>query len=132
MARDAVGRGQGDDGRRPGLAAEQPERRRRHALHAQGPRGIRARQEAPGAPRAAAAAIAPRAARVGVYLIALDAHREGHLQHLDRRIHGVGDAARDDVDAVLGGARAKAALDRLVGHIAAPRARVDAAEREDR
>ena len=89
-------------------------------------------QQAPDAPRAAAAAIAPRAAGVGIDLVALDAHREGHLQHLDRRVHGVGDAAGDDVDAVLGGARAEAALDGLVGHVAAARARVDAAEREDR
>ena len=132
MARDAVGRGQRDDGGRPGLAAEQAERRRRHALHAQRARRIGARQQAPDAPRAAAAAIAPGAAGVGVDLVALDAHREGHLQHLDRRVHGVGDAAGDDVDAVLVGARAEAALDRLVGDVAPARARIDAAEREDR
>ena len=38
----------------------------------------------------------------------------------------------DDVDAVLVGARAEPALDGLVGHVAPARARIDAAERDDR
>ena len=127
----AVGRGERDDGGGAGLAAEQAERRGGHALHAQRADGVRPVQEPPGATRAAAAAILPGAAGVRIDLVALHAHGEGHLQHLDRRVHGVGDARGDHVDAVLVGARAEPALDGLVGDVAAARARVDAAERED-
>ncbi len=130
--RRAVRRRQRDGSRRSGLAAEQAERRRGHALHAQRADRIRAVEQPPGPDRAAAAAITSGAAGVRVDLIALDAHGKRHLQHLDRRVHGVGDAAGDRVDAVLVRPRAEAALDRLVGDVLPPVARIDAAEREDR
>ena len=119
VARGAVGRRRGHHGRRSGLAAEQAERRRGHALHAQRAGRVRAVQHAPHAARTAAAAILSGSAGVGIDLVALHAHGKRHLQHFDRRVHGVGDAAGDGVDAVLVGPRAEAALDGLVGDVAA-------------
>ena len=115
----------------PGLASHQSERRRRHSLHAERAHGIGSLEHAPRADGSTAAAKLSRTTRIRVHCIALDTKRECHLQNLDRRIHGVRDAAGDRVDAVLVRARAKATLDCLVGNIARSRAGVDATERND-
>src|SRR5262249_43899154 len=88
-------------------------------------------QQAPNAYRAAAAAIAPHAARVGVDLIALDAHGKGHLHDFHRRVHRIGDAAGDAVDTILVWSRPIPALDGLIRNIRPAGAGIDAAPRED-
>src|SRR5262249_38097615 len=80
---------------------------------------------------AAAAAILPRAPGIGIDGVALHTHGKRQLQHLHRRVHGVRYAGGDNVDAVLVGPSPKPALDRLIGYVAPPRPRIDAAQGEN-
>src|SRR6185295_20033271 len=101
-------------------AAGQPERRRLRTLQAH----AHLRRQSENAPHAldpAAAAEAARAAGIRDDRVALDADGKGHLEDLDGRVHRVRDTAGHAGDPVLGGPRAEAALDRLVGNVASAR-----------
>ena len=129
--RRAVRRRELHHGGRSGLASEQAERRRGHPLHAQCSGRIGALQQAPAPYCAAAAAIPPGAARIRIDLVALDAHRKRRLHDFDRRVHRIGDAAGDAVDAILVRPRTESALHGLIGHVVPAAAGIDAAQRQD-